>query len=633
MKRNKMIKSLFLILLCCTSEAQAQPDERETYIRDHYTKTERYITMRDGARLFTSIYIPKDQKRKYPVLMTRTPYSLNPYGESEYPGGLVPSMLFVKEGYIFVYQDVRGRWMSEGSFVDIRPHNPDKKSKTDIDESSDTYDTVEWLLKNIPSNNGKVGIYGISYPGFYATASLPGAHPAVKAVSPQAPVTDWFIGDDFHHNGAFMMMDAFTFYSSFGVPRPKPITPDQGPKPFQYYTQDNYKFYLELGPLKNVQARYFADTIKFWNDLMANGTYDPFWKARNIRTHLVNIKPATLVVGGLFDAEDCFGALHTYEALEKQNKGNSNSLVMGPWYHGGWSGGTGGWYGEAAEIFCDIKSDIYTSTWYQENIEFPFFQHWLNDKPEPAISEAIIFETGSNQWRSYNTWPPENREQKTLYFLEKGRMSFTPPAADSGYDEYVSDPAKPVPYDDGIHLKRTQGYMISDQRFASRRPDVMVYQTDELTEDMTLAGPVIADLLVSTTGTDADYVVKLIDVYPDNYPDPVPNPGNIQLGGYQMLVRAEVMRGKFRNSYENPEPFTPGMITEVKYNLPDVSHCFRKGHRIMIQVQNSWFPLVDLNPQKFTDIYHADARDFQKATHRIYHDKKNPSGVIVNVLK
>jgi putative CocE/NonD family hydrolase len=633
MKRNRITVFLFIIFLSCSASAQTQQVSRETYIRNNYTKMERYITMRDGIRLFTSIYVPKDQTRKYPVLITRTPYSLNPYGENKYPGGLVPSMLFVKEGYIFVYQDVRGRWMSEGDFVDIRPHNPDKKRKYDTDESSDTYDTVEWLLKNLPSNNGKVGIYGISYPGFYASASLPGAHPAVKAVSPQAPVTDWFIGDDFHHNGAFMMMDAFTFYSSFGMPRPKPVTPDKGPKPFNYYTQDNYKFYQELEPLKNVNKRYFGDSVKFWNDLMTHGTYDEFWKARNIRTHLTNIKPATLVVGGFFDAEDCFGALHTYEALEKQNTGNYNSLVMGPWYHGAWSGGTGGWYGDASEIFCDIKTDTISSTWYQDNIEFPFFQRFLNEKPDPGIAEATIFETGTNKWRKYDAWPPRNSEQKNLYFREKGGLSFRTPGDDSGYDEYVSDPAKPVPYDDGIHLKRTQGYMINDQRFASRRPDVIVYQTPELTEDITLTGPVIADLYVSTTGTDADFIVKLIDVYPDDYPNPVTNPNNVQLGGYQMMVRADVMRGKFRNSYEKPEPFTPEIITEVKYNLTDVSHCFRKGHRIMIQVQSSWFPLVDLNPQKFTDIYNADEKDFQKATHRIYHDKKNSSRVIVNVLQ
>lgn len=629
---SQMIKYQFILLFCCSVTLQAQTNDMAKYIRDHYTKMERYISMRDGIKLFTTIYTPKDQSKTHPILITRTPYSVIPYGEKEYPTALVPSMLFVKEGYIFVYQDVRGRWMSEGKFEDVRPHNPDKKTMNDIDESSDTYDTVDWLIKNLPSNNGKVGIYGISYPGFYATASLPGAHPAVKAVSPQAPVTDWFIGDDFHHNGAFMVMDAFKFYSSFGVPRPKPITPDKGPKPFQYYTPDNYKFFLELGALKNVKIRYFADSIKFWNDLMEHGTYDVFWKSRNIRPHLTNIKPATLVVGGLYDAEDCFGALNTYKAIEKQNSGNLNTLVMGPWFHGGWSGGTGGWYGESAEIFSDIKSDQPTSSWYQENIEFPFFQSLLNNKPDPALPEAMIFETGSNKWRKYETWPPKNSVQKSLYFHENGVLSFNEPVESTSYDEYISDPGKPVPYDDGIHMDRTREYMINDQRFASRRPDVMVYQTAELTEDITLAGPVIASLMVSTTGTDADYVVKLIDVYPDDYPNPAPNPGNIKMGGFQMMVRAEIMRGKFRNSFENPEPFTPGLATQVKYNMTDVSHCFRKGHRIMIQVQNSWFPLVDRNPQKFIDIYKADEKDFQKATNRIYHDAKNASRVLINIL-
>jgi hypothetical protein len=454
----------------------------------------------------------------------------------------------------------------------------------------------------------------------------------VKAVSPQAPVTDWFIGDDFHHNGAFMLIDAFTFYSVFGVPRPKPITPDNGPEPFQYHSNDSYKFFMDLGPLKNVQTRYFGDTIKFWNDLMTHGTYDKFWKERNIRPHLQDLKPATLVVGGLFDAEDCFGALRTYDAIEKQNPGNNNTLVMGPWFHGGWSGGTGGWYGEAAEVFCDIKTDKPTSTWYQENIEFPFFQKYLKDKSGPELPEAMIFETGSNKWRRYETWPPENVSPISLYFHKDGFLSFNAPEEGNSFDEYISDPADPVPYDSGIHLRRTNEYMINDQRFASQRADVKVYQTGELKEDLTLAGPVIASLLVSTTGTDADYVVKLIDVYPDDYSD-AQNCPNIQIGGYQMLVRAEVMRGKFRNSYENPEPFIPAAVTPVKYNIPDVAHCFRKGHRIMIQVQNSWFPLVDRNPQIFTDIYHADEKDFQRATHRIYHDKEHPSSVIISVLK
>jgi hypothetical protein len=628
-----MKKIILLLFLFTGLSSYAQKEDKASYIRENYIKNEYQIPMRDGVKLFTTVYEPLDKSKKHPIIITRTPYSLSPYGEDKYAGSLVPSMLFVKEGYIIVYQDVRGRWMSEGEFVDIRPHNPDKKRKNDIDESSDTYDTVEWLLKNLDSDNGNVGIYGISYPGFYASASLPGAHPAVKAVSPQAPVTDWFIGDDWHHNGALMLMDAFSFYTSFGKPRPKPITPDNGPKSFRYYTRDNYKFFLEMGPLKNVQHKYFGDTIKFWNDLMKHGTYDDFWKARNIRTHLKNIKSATLVVGGFFDAEDCWGALHTYVAIEKQNTGNDNYLVMGPWYHGGWSGGTGGWYGDAQEIFCDIDPVINSATWYQENIEFPFFEKYLNNRPSAVPSEAIIFETGSDIWREYETWPPAKSSPKTLYLHKNGGIDFIPSRENESFDEFISDPSKPVPYDDGIHLQRTREYMRNDQRFVSGRPDVMVYQTEILEEDLVLAGPVIADLMVSTTGTDADWIVKLIDVFPDDYEEPAGGKESCILDGYQMMVRGEVMRGKFRNSFEKPEPFVPGTPTRVRYLLPDVAHCFRKGHRIMVQVQSSWFPLVDRNPQKFVDIYHADEKDFQKSTHRIYHDKNNVSSIIINVLE
>jgi len=628
------MKKLFLLLILFASICSyGQREEKATYISNNYIKKEYQIPMRDGVKLFTTVYEPVDKSKKHPIIITRTPYSLSPYGEDKYVRGLVPSMLFTKEGYIIVYQDVRGRWMSEGDFVDVRPYNPDKKGKNDIDESSDTYDTVEWLIKNLDSHNGNVGLYGISYPGFYASASLPGAHPAVKAVSPQAPVTDWFIGDDWHHNGALMLMDAFNFYSAFGKPRPKPITPDKGPKPFKFYTQDNYKFFLDIGPLKNIQLKYYGDTIKFWNDLMKHGTYDDFWKARNIRPHLKNIKPATLVVGGFFDAEDCWGALHTYEALEKQNTGNDNFLTMGPWYHGGWSGGTGGWYGDENEMFCDINPERNSATWYQENVEFPFFEKYLNNKSVSVPSEAIIFETGSDIWRKFETWPPAKSSAKTLYLQKDGILSFSAPKNQESYDEFVSDPSKPVPYDDGIHLQRTQDYMRNDQRFVAVRPDVMVYQTAILEEDIVLAGPVIADLVVSTTGTDADWVVKLIDVYPDDYKDPSIVNETCKLGGYQMLIRGEVMRGKFRNSFEKPEPFIPGTPTRVKYPLPDVAHCFRKGHRIMIQVQSSWFPLVDRNPQKFIDIYHADEKDFQKATHRIYHDKTNISSITIKVIE
>lgn len=620
-----MKRYLILLFLTLTLQLQAQTETDSAFVRDHYKKIERYIKMRDGIRLFTSIYIPKDNSRKYPFLINRTPYTVAPYGEDQYKKSLGPSMLFAREGYIFVYQDVRGKWMSEGSYEDIRPHLTIKKSKKDIDESTDTYDTIDWLIKNIKGNNGKAGIYGISYPGFYSTASLPGAHPALKAASPQAPVTNWFIGDDFHHNGALFLADAFSFYSSFGVPRPKPITPDKGPARLNYHTRDNYKFYLDLGPLRNVKEKYFGDSIKFWNDLVSHGTYDQFWKARLITPHLKSVKPATLVVGGFFDAEDCYGALATYQAIEKQNSGNNNTLVMGPWFHGGWARSAG-------DMFGDIKFGQPTSTWYQENVEFPFFQHYLKGAPAPDQPEALIFETGRNEWKRYSVWPPKEIRQQKLFFQADHKLSFSAPSKTESFDEYLSDPSSPVPYEDGVHLQRTREYMIGDQRFASRRPDVMVYQTEVLEKDITLAGPVIADLMVSTSGTDADYVVKLIDVYPDDYPNNVPNPNNVEMGGYQMLVRGEVMRGKFRNSFEKPEPFVPGQVTQVKYTLPDVAHTFKAGHRIMIQVQNSWYPLVDRNPQKFVDIYNAEEKDFQKATHRIYHDKVNASGVILPVL-
>jgi putative CocE/NonD family hydrolase len=624
-----MKKQLLLILgfAAWFTAALAQSSADSLYTRQNYTKMEKRIAMRDGKRLFTSIYLPKDQSKKYPIIMTRTPYNVGPYGENEYKRTLGQNMLLEKEGFIFVYQDVRGRWMSEGDFVDVRPITADKKGSKDVDESTDTYDTIDWLIKNLPNNNGKVGIEGISYPGFYSTASLPNAHPALKAVSPQAPVTEWFIGDDFHHNGALFQMDAFAFITSFGVPRPKPITPAQFKNAIKYKAPDNYKFYLEMGALPNFKKHYFGDSVKFWDNMMAHPNYDSFWQGMNIRPHLKNITPATMTVGGFFDAEDCFGALHVYEALEKQNPAShKNMLVMGPWFHGGWERSNGQYFGDQ-----DFGQN--TSLWFRENLELPFFKYYLKGEGEMDLPKAAIFVSGSNEWKKFNQWPPKNTVEKTLYFHENGKLSFDAPKVGGSFDEYVSDPNAPVPYQDGIQARRTREYMLDDQRFAERRPDVKVYQTEILKNDMTLTGPVIADLFSSTTGTDADYVVKLIDVFPEDYPDPTPNPKNVTMAGYEMLVRGEIFRGKFRNSFEHPEPFVPGKVTEVKYNLPDVAHTFRKGHRIMIQVQNSWFPLADRNPQKFVNINQAKDSDFQKATIRIYHDAGNTSAVRVTVLE
>lgn len=604
---------------------QAAPDIGQ-YLREHYTKREYQIPMRDGVKLFTAVYTPKDTSRAYPIMLRRTPYSVRPYGEDQFPDVPIgPSMRFVRDGFIFALQDVRGRMMSEGEFVNMRPHRAEKRSPQDTDESTDTYDTIQWLIDNLANHNGRVGMWGISYPGFYTAAGIIDTHPALKAASPQAPIADWFIGDDFHHNGAFFLLDAFHFFSVFGQARPGPV--QAFPPPFDYGMQDAYRFFLELGPLRNVNEKYFKYEIAFWNDLMRHGTYDEFWKARNLLPHLKNIQTAVMTVGGWFDAEDLYGPLQVYQSIERRNPGIHNILVMGPWVHGGWARGNGDRLG-------DIQFGSATSTFYQDMIEFPFFTHYLKDGANPNLPEAYIFITGANRWQSFTAWPPRQAIGKKLYLHRQGRLSFEPPAARTGvsFDEYLSDPAHPVPYTNRISINRGTEYMIEDQRFAARRPDVLVYQSDMLTDDVTLVGPIRANLFVSTTGTDADFVVKLIDVYPDNAANNDPNPCQVQMGGYQMLVRAEVMRAKFRESFERPRPLRPGQITQVSFNLQDVAHTFKKGHRIMVQVQSSWFPLVDRNPQTFVDIYNAREADFRKATHRVYHSAQFPSHLEVRLM-
>ena len=533
----------------------APPEGSIVTIKEEYDKEERQIEMRDGINLFTSIYSPKDDSESYPILLVRTPYNIEP-NEGQYSRRLSDLTHLLKEKYIIVYQDVRGRYMSEGTFEDVRPYNPNKKKK-EIDENSDTYDTIDWLVKNVPNNNGKVGIFGISYPGFYSTMALPDAHPALKAASPQAPVTNWFLGDDWHHNGAFLLMDAFSFYSSVGRPRPEPTR--KSPPSFEFENHDNYDFYKDIGPIKNVQRDYFGDTIQFWSDLMTHPNYDDFWKERDVLPHLTNVKPAVLVVGGWFDAEDLFGPLNTYEAIEKQNSDNQNRLVMGPWYHGQWSG-------KNADKLGNIHFGSDTSIYYKE-MELQFFNYYLKNKGEMNLPEASIFVTGSNEWKGFTSWPPAEAEQRTLYLDCDEKLSFSQSESQECFDEYIVDPNKPVPYTEDVHLRRTREYLTDDQRFASRRPDVMVYQTEILEEDITVVGPLKVEFFVSTTGTDADYVVKMIDVFPDEMDDYPKNDKNIPMGGYQMLVRGEVLRGKFRNSFEQPEPFVPNEITKVSFEI------------------------------------------------------------------
>lgn len=619
------MKKIFLSISCLFA-LSVVVNAQDNFVKENYTKLDTTISMRDGIKLYTIIYIPKDNTGQYPFLMERTPYSAGPYGANNYPGRLGPNENLMKEKYIFVYQDVRGRYMSEGVNLEVTPYIANKKNKTDVDESSDTYDTVDWLLKNIKGNNGRVGLYGISYPGFYATACLPGAHPAIKAVSPQAPVTDEFIGDDANHNGAFFLLDNFSFMNFFDMERNGPVK-DYAKPVFMAGSKDAYQFYLKMGTIKNTNgAKYYNNKSVIWNEYLQHDTYDAYWKARNIRQHLKNINIPTLVVGGWFDAEDLFGALHTYEAIEKQSAKNNNHLVMGPWTHGAWA--SSDW-----NKFATHEFGSNTSKFFQDSLENTFFNFYLKDKGSFTAAEATVFETGTNLWKSYDVWPPKNATPVAFYFTTGNKLSLQQSSTQNSFEEYISDPAKPVPYTNGTYGRRNNEYMAEDQRFAAARPDVVVFETDELTEDLTLTGRIAADLFVSTSGTDADFIVKLIDVLPDNEPNSKNAPRGFNMAGLQRLVRAEVMRGKFRNSYEKPEAFVPGKISEVKFDLNDVAHTFKKGHKIMVQVQSSWFPLVDRNPQKFMRIPDAEEKDFQKATIRIYHDAANASKIVLPVLK
>ncbi len=593
------------------------------YVKAHYTKYEYEIPMRDGKKLFTSVYAPKDTAQSYPILLLRTPYSVLPYGEDNYRSNLGPSEIFAKDGFIFVYQDVRGRWMSEGEFVNVRPHKDKKSGPTDTDESTDTWDTIDWLVKHLPNNNGRVGMWGISYPGFYAAAGMIDAHPALKAVSPQAPIADWFIGDDFHHNGALYLTHMFGFFYGFGRPRAEP-SPEAPPLAAATHSPDGYSYFLRLGTLSNIDEKVFKGDVAFWRDIVAHPDYDEFWQSRNLLPHLKNIRPAVLTVGGWYDAEDLYGALNTYKAVAGQGH-THNMLVMGPWYHGGW-GGDGDHLGA-------INFGAKTGEFFREHIQFPFFRYYLKWQKDFDLPGAYVFETGSNQWRQYDIWPPQDARPQSLYFHAGGKLSFEPAADENPFDEYISDPAKPVPYISQTSLSMTREHMVEDQRFAAARPDVLVYETEPLSADLTLTGPVEPRLFVSTTGTDSDWVVKLVDVYPDTFPDPDPNPAAMKMGGYEQLVRGELMRGRYRHSYEKPEPFTPGKVDQVDYIMPDINHTFRRGHRIMVQIQSSWFPLADRNPQKFVDIYTAKPTDFQKATERLYHSRAAPSFVQVRVLQ
>ncbi len=609
-------------------ETNPKPSHPE-FIKANYTKKEVYIPMRDGVKLYTSIYTPKDASadNSYPIVLKRTCYSIAPYGETSMPRRLGPSQAMDREKYIYVQQDVRGRYKSEGTWTNMTPHIPNKKNKQQVDESSDCYDTIEWLLKNLDHHNGKVGQYGISYPGFYTTASAIDAHPALKASSPQAPIADFYF-DDFHHNGAYTL-GYFWNTPLFGIQKDEP-TDRSWFSFFKQPTPDGYDFFMELGPLKNAK-KYYGEENFFWKELASHPNYDEFWQKRSILPHLKNLKHAFLVVGGWFDAEDLYGPLNTYKTIEKNNPQAYNTIVMGPFGHGGWSRERG--HHRHHHIYFGDS----IATFYQENIEARFFKHFLKEAGDGStgLPEAYMYDTGIKKWEQFPAWPPQNAQNKKMYLQAQGGLAFEA-GTDDAYSEYISDPMKPVPYTMDIpgSFKITpRNYMSEDQRFAARRPDVLVFDTEVLEEDLKLAGEITVNLHVSTTGTDADWVVKLIDVYPGDEPNTPYTPKHVSLGGYQQMVRSEIMRSRYRKDFSQPEPMVANEVTPITFRLQDVNHTFKKGHRLMVQVQSTWFPIFDRNPQKFVpNIFEANEEDFIKATHRVYHSKEYPSHIEVQIL-
>ena len=602
-------------LSACVLLAQAPSDEvkkQAEYTRAHYTKFDFRIPMRDGVKLFTSVYVPKDDTQPWPILMLRTPYSVAPYGIDNYRGSLGPSDLFTKDTFIFAYQDVRGRYLSEGTFIDVPVHKTAFSGPKDTDESTDTFDTVDWLVKHLPNNNGKVGQWGISYPGFYTAFGMINAHPALKASSPQAPMGDVGNGDDSYHNGAFFLAANFGFYSSFKPRGPEPARPERGAARFEMGTPDEYEFYLRMGALANANEKYLKNSNPYWTDNLRHDVYDSFWANRALAPYMRNITPAVLLVGGWYDAEDLSGPLKLFRSLEEGKGASPDTLVMGPWPHGGWSRGDG-------DTLGNLRFGSKTGEYFRKEIELPFFVKHLKGKGEVKFPKAWVFETGTGVWQRYDQWPPKSAVARQLFLQADGKLSFdNVTQKQAAYSEYLSDPAHPVPVTGEIGAGMPSSYMTYDQRFASRRADVLTYQTEPLDHDVTIAGPVTPRLTVSTSGTDSDFVVKLIDVYPDDYPDMDPNPARVHMAGYQQLVRGEPFRGKYRNSFAKPEPFQPNQPAKIEFVMPDVCHTFRPGHRIMVQIQSSWFPLTDRNPQKFLTIPSAKNSDFAKAVERVY---------------
>jgi putative CocE/NonD family hydrolase len=612
-------------MLACSILApttRGQTPSTATEVRDRYVKREVSIPMRDGTRLFTAIYTPRDTTRTYPILLMRTPYGVGPYGAEAYPASLGPWKAFQDDGYVFVNQDVRGRYMSEGYYSFMTPHIDVKRGPKDVDESSDTYDTIDWLVKNVPRNNGRVGTWGNSAPGFFVAAGLPDAHPAHKAAYPSAPMIDWYLGDDRHHNGALTLAQTFNFLSSFDQPRSGLVA--TYPARPAFATSDGYNFFLRGGSAKQLSREALQSRVAFWDSIVAHPNYDAYWQKRSIWKHERDIKPAVLTVGGWYDSEDPYGPLRLNQSLEEMSVATPRTFVMGPWTHGAWNRGDNDTLGV-------LKFGSKTGQFFRDSIGFPFFSCALKDRCGTPLPKVAAFQTGANRWRTFDSWPPKAARARPLYLRENGQLSFDKPTMSTASDQYVSDPRKPVPYTSALSFGYYQLYPIEDQRFASRRPDVLVYETAALDSDLTLAGPIGVRLHVASTGTDADFVVKVIDVWPDVVL--AGRGGSGGMDGYEQLVKGDVYRARWRRSLETPQPLTPGRPDSVDYVLHDVFHTFKRGHRLMVHVQSTWFPLIDRNPQTFVaNINTAEPSDFRPATMTVFRSSARPSHLILPVL-
>ena len=617
---NRLLLIFVLVTSFSALAADKKSDPRADYIRANYTKYEYQIPMRDDVKLFTSVYVPNDDSKTYPMMFQRTPYRVAPYGADKYKTRLGPSDAFEKEGFIFVFQDVRGKFMSEGEFVNMRPQDAYKRGNSATDDATDTYDSIEWLVKNVDNNNGNVGMWGTSYPGYYTSEGAINSHPALKAISPQAPIADWFF-DDFHRNGAFVTPMAFIFFDTFDKQRDGQFA--YWPKGMDQVTPDGYQFFKDLGPLTNVNEDYFNGERPFWNEIIAHPNYDDYWQSRDLLQHLSKTKPATLVVGGWYDTEDLYGPLYTYQTMSQKNSQSHIKLVMGPWSHGQWNSTKGGASLGEANFGFD------TSAWFQKEVLLPFFKQHLKGEGEANLATATMFETGSNRWKKFDTWPPKAGNVQTLYLGNNEQL--LDENTSKGASEYISDPNKPVPHSAKVSRGWDKPYMVEDQRFAARRPDVLVFETDVLENDMTIAGAIDLDLWFSTTQTAADIVVKVVDVFPGK--DDNTNKVDKETGNRHELVRWSVIRGRFRESMSEPKPFVANQPTKVTFDLYDILHTFKRGHKLQIQIQSSMFPFIDINPQHYVDnIFEAKESDYVKAMHTIYHNKDYPSAIRFKTL-